>query len=193
MKSKTIIFLGPQGSGKGTQVEKLASHLDSRHEPVTVLQTGKPFRDLSARGGFAAELVRNRIEKGKLIPNAVTNALVISEMMHVTTPDTHLIFDGYPRDVAQAEVLDEALQFFERSELTIVHLDSPDSVVIKRMKSRGRSDDTDEGIAERLRLYHSVTKPVLAYYQARPQTVLHTIDGALTIEEVASRIRSILE
>lgn len=191
MKPQTIIFIGPQGSGKGTQVDLLESWLTKQlSDPVVVFQTGQPFRDLAAKGGYAAELVRNRIDKGYMIPNAVTNALVVNNMMSRIEATTNIILDGYPRDVLQAQNLDEALQFFERDVLTVVHLDTPDEVVKARMVSRGRNDDVESAITERLRLYHSVTKPLVDYYQARPGTKCIHVDGAASIEKVASLIQS---
>jgi adenylate kinase len=186
--AETIIFIGPQGSGKGTQVEALSAAFAASQLPVFVAQTGQPFRELAARGGYAAARVRDTIEAGHLVPHVIVNALVVKELVDNLSPDTNLIFDGYPRDVAQAETLEAALNFFERSALTVIHLDTPDEVVIARMKGRGRSDDTDAVIAERLRLYHSLTEPLVAYYQARPHTNFITVNGALPISEVTAII-----
>jgi adenylate kinase len=188
MSPKTIIFLGPQGSGKGTQVSAVYDYLQSQGGVVAKIETGKPFRELSARGGYAATRVRAYIDAGQLVPSVITNALVVRELLDTVTPDTHLVFDGYPRDIAQAHILEEALVFFERTALTVIHLDTPDDVVTARMRERGRSDDTEAVIAERLRLYHELTEPVVEYYQSRATTDFIAINGALSIEAVTADI-----
>jgi len=185
---KTIIFLGPQGSGKGTQVGAVCDYLTRLDLVVAKVETGKPFRELSARGGYAATRVRDYIEVGQLVPSVITNALVVRELLDTVALETHLVLDGYPRDLAQATILEEALQFFERTEVMVIHLDTPDDVVTARMLGRGRSDDTETAIAERLRLYHALTEPVVAYYRKRPATTFVTINGALPIAEVTEQI-----
>lgn len=192
MPAKTIIFIGPQGSGKGTQVEAVAAAFTARAEVVFVAQTGQPFRELAARGGYAAARVRDTIEAGHLVPHVIVSALVIKELIDNLSPETNLILDGYPRDVAQAETLEEALAFFERPQLTVIHLDTPDEVVIARMKGRGRNDDTDEAIAQRLQLYHTLTEPLVAHYVKRPDTNFVTIDGAQPIRVVTKEITAAL-
>lgn len=189
MQPHTILFIGPQGSGKGTQVAAVATYLREQGTvPVEQIETGTPFRELAQRGGFAATLVKDLIEHGRFVPPVITNALVMRELVDRLTPECHLLLDGYPRDIDQAHTLEEALQFFKRPHLTVFHLDTPDEVVIGRMRGRGRSDDTEEAIAERLRLYHSVTEPLVSYYQARPETTFIAIDGAESIAAVTRTI-----
>ncbi len=190
MSPRTIIFLGPQGTGKGTQVGAVCDHLGGLGQPVTKVETGKPFRELVTRGGYAAARVRAHIDAGELVPSVITNALVVRELLDTVSPETHVVLDGYPRDLAQAQILEEALCFFERPTLTVIHLDTPDDIVTARMRERGRSDDTAPVIRERLRLYHELTEPVVTYYKERPNTQFITINGALSIESVTREIIS---
>lgn len=186
--AETIIFLGPQGSGKGTQVSAICTHFHAAGRLVAKVETGKPFRVLSAEGGYAASRISAYTDNGQLVPSVITNALVVQELLASVTPETTIVLDGYPRDKAQAHVLEEALQFFERSRIIVVHLDTPDTVVTARMMERGRRDDTEAAIAERLRIYHTLTEPVVAYYKDRPETTFMTINGALPIDEVTAQI-----
>ncbi len=190
----TILFIGPQGSGKGTQVAAVANYLRA-HDSVSVeqIETGTPFRELAERGGFAAALVKELIEHGQFVPNVITNALVMQELVDRLTPECHVLLDGYPRDLDQAHTLEAALTFFKRPRLTVFHLDTPDEVVIARMKGRGRSDDTDVAIAERLRLYHTATEPLVAYYRSRPETTFVTVNGAESIESVTRQLVATLQ
>jgi len=188
MAGHTIIFLGPQGSGKGTQVERLLATLANVDNPVLHLQTGDAFRRLNQTDNFTARRVTETINAGNLVPDFLTNALVVREFVEQLTPETTIVLDGYPRNRRQAEVLEEALTFYERPMVSVIFLDTPDEVVKERMRERGRADDTQESIAERLRLYHEVTTPLLEYYRARANTHFLTIDGTQSIDAVTEAI-----
>lgn len=109
-------------------------------------------------------------------------------MLDQLDPKSHLLIDGFPRTVTQAHVLDDAFLFFERTNIHIVNLDTPEEVVRSRMQSRARADDTQASIEERLRWYREETLPVLEYYKVRPDTHVHDIDGTGTVEEVHEQI-----
>jgi len=181
--------MGPQGCGKGTQVELLQKKLEATDTaPVVDVQTGRLFRSLAAAGSYAGERVGALINTGKLVPDTFTNAMWIADMKDRLTADAHLLIDGFPRTLVQAGVVDEMMQFFARTDVSIINLDTPEAVVIKRMMSRGRADDTPEYIKERLAQYNADTVPVLEYYQAKTDTAVHTIDGAGTPEAVHTAI-----
>ncbi len=190
MQASTIIFIGPQGSGKGTQIDSLVEKLQEvdGERSITHVQTGKPFRELAAKGGFAADVVKKLITEGTLVPNVLTNALVVQDFITQHKEDAHVIFDGFPRDTEQAGVCDELFKLFSRDRLDIVYLDTAEEVVMERMLKRGRADDTEEAIAHRLRQYHESTEPLLDYYRSRENTTVHTVDGAGTEEEVRDAI-----
>lgn len=190
----TIIFIGPQGSGKGTQIdllcERLKSQVDAR--PITHIQTGVPFRELAASGGYTAAVVKELVETGKLVPNVLTNALVMQEFVRQHEASAHVIFDGYPRDIEQAKTCDDIFTLYNRTDVYVIYLDTPEDVVTARMLERGRADDTEAVIAERLRQYKAATEPLIAYYEARPNTTVHRINGALPVVDVQSAIAAAL-
>lgn len=190
MESKTIIFIGPQGSGKGTQIDSLIQKLKEvdSERLITHIQTGKPFRELAAKGGFAADVVKKLITTGALVPNVLTNALVVQDFVTQHVEDAHVIFDGFPRDIEQTKVCDDLFKLFLRDSLDIVYLDAAEDVVMERMLKRGRDDDTEEVIANRLQQYHKSTEPLLDYYRSRPNTTVHTVNGAGTEQEVRDEI-----
>ncbi len=194
MQPKTIIFIGPQGSGKGTQVkllkEKLAE-VDSKHF-ITHIQTGKPFREIASAGGYTSELVKKLINSGEMIPDVLTNAFVITEFVDEHVDNAHILLDGYPRNEAQAMACVELFTLYGRSNIDIIHLDTKEEVVMERMLERGREDDTEAAITERLRQYHAVTEPLLEFYTKQDNATVHVVDGGLAIEDVQTKLREIL-
>lgn len=191
MKAFTIIFVGPQGSGKGTQIEKLDTVIAER-DPVrriVDIQTGRRFRAMAARQEtFAEKKVLTTLDTGILQPDFLTYVLWGEAMLDQLDSKSHLLIDGFPRTVKQADVLDDALDFFERKELHVINLDTPEQIVRERMISRARADDTHESIEARLRWYREDTQPVLDYYRVRPDTHVHDLDGTDTIDGVHQQI-----
>ena len=187
MQPRTIIFIGPQGSGKGTQIEQLEAVFAERDPArrVVNIQTGRRFRALAARQEtFAERKVAQTLDTGKLQPDFLTHILWGQAMLDQLDPKSHLLVDGVPRTRVQAQVLDDALNFFERSQLDIINLATPEAVVRQRMEARARADDTPESIETRLRWYREDTLPVLDHYRARPNATVHDIDGTLDIDGV---------
>ena len=195
MQPLTVIFIGPQGSGKGTQIEKLRTIL-SENDPlrrVVDIQTGRRFRALAAKKEtFAERKVAETLDTGILQPDFLTHILWGEAMIDQLDPLSHLLIDGFPRTVVQAYVLDDALRFFEREEITVINLETPEDVVRIRMNERARADDTHESIENRLRWYREDTIPVLNFYHNRPKTLVHTIDGTAAVDVVHDEIRLVL-
>jgi adenylate kinase len=114
-------------------------------------------------------------------------------MLDQLDPKSHLLIDGFPRTAHQARVLDNAFSFFERDELIVINLETPEAVVRERMESRARGDDTPESIETRLRWYREDTLPVLDFYRDRSHTTVHDIDGTMDIDDVHNAILTKLE
>lgn len=191
MEPTTVIFIGPQGSGKGTQIERLYKVI-SEKDPlrrVVDIQTGRRFRALAAkRETYAERKIARSLDSGELQPDFITHLLWGQAMIDQLDPKSHLLIDGFPRTVQQAEVLENALEFFERDTVHVVNLDTPEDVVRQRMVERARDDDTTDSIETRLRWYREDTLPVLDYYRVRPDTTVHDIDGTQSIDEVHAAI-----
>ncbi len=195
MHPKTVIFIGPQGSGKGTQIERLKQVLelaDDRRRVVDI-QTGRRFRALAAKQEtFAEDKIATTLDSGVLQPDFLSSVLWGQAMVDQLDPKSHLLIDGFPRTVGQIPDLEDAFHFFERGLVEIVNLATPEEVVRARMHGRARADDTAESIEERLRWYREETMPVIAYYRNRTNTVVHDIDGTLSIDGVHDAIRAAL-
>ena len=185
--------MGPQGSGKGTQVELLQTKLTQAGGTVVDVQTGRLFRALAAGDSYAGAQVAALINAGQLVPDTFTNAMWINDLTDRLSKEAHLTFDGVPRTVGQAQVVDDMLQFFCRLDISVINLNVPEDVVVERMLERGRADDTSESIAQRLSLYTKDTLPVLDHYRAKAGVIVHDIDGAQTPAQVHAAICAALE
>ena len=190
MQPITVIFVGPQGSGKGTQIEKLYKIISEKGpRGIVDIQTGRRFRALAAKHEtFAERKVATTLDSGELQPDFLTHILWGQAMLDQLDEKSHLLIDGFPRTVTQAQVLEEAFDFFDRESIHVINLDTPEDVVRARMVERARDDDTTESIETRLRWYREDTLPVLDYYRVRPDTTVHDLDGTDTIEGVHQQI-----
>lgn len=184
MNQLTAIFLGPQGSGKGTQVTLLKEYLSKNdNRPLVYFTAGTGLRAFAAAEGYTHERVRPLIAGGKLMPTFITTSLFSSRLIGSMHGNEHLILDGFPRTTDQIPDLDTALHFYERQP-TVIYISLSDEVARQRLKMRGREDDTDEGIQERLRWSHDEAVAVNEWFKKNPYYNFVEIDGARSIEEI---------
>ncbi len=191
MQPKTVIFIGPQGSGKGTQIEKLDEVLKASDptRQVVDIQTGRRFRALAAQGeGYTEEHVAETLDSGVLQPLFLSVHLWGDAMRTHVDPNCHLLIDGFPRTVGEAKVLESALSFYCRETIEVINLDTPEAVVRERMVARGRADDTSGSIEARLKWYREEVLPVISYYRKREGAMVHDIDGTQSIDDVHESI-----
>ena len=191
----TIIFIGPQGSGKGTQIELLARVLKEKDPTnrVVDIQTGRRFRALAAKmEGYTERRVHETLDSGMLQP-LFLSAMLWGDAFHQhVDPECHVLIDGFPRTVHEAHVLESALSFYKRNHLIVLNLSADENVVRERMIKRARKDDTETSIEARLAWYREETVPVLAYFRNRAQTTVVDCDGTKSIGEVHSEVLSLL-
>ncbi len=183
-KDTRIVLLGPPGAGKGTQAQLLADRLG-----VPAISTGDMLRAAVAAGSELGRRVDSVMASGALVDDALM-AEVVRE--RVAQPDTGrgYLLDGYPRTLPQAEtlagILDDAGQGLD----AVLLVDVPGDELVRRALLRGRGDDKEEVIRERLRVYREKTEPLIGYYRERG--LLREIDGNLPVEEVTSRMYAAL-
>lgn len=172
-----IVLLGPPGAGKGTQAAKLADKLGVPH-----ISTGDLFRD-NIKGETELGLEAKRyLDAGDLVPSSLTNALV-EDRIDADDAKNGFILDGYPRSVEQAEALGDMLAARSLSLDAVIEFRVSEDELLSRLKGRGREDDTEEIILNRMRVYRDETTPLLDHYRDQ----LKTVDAVGSMDEVFAR------
>jgi len=206
-----VAFVGAPGSGKGTQAETVARKLGILH-----IATGDLFRQAAGRGDELGNKIRSYLEKGELVPNDITINLVKEQL--AASGSKGAVLDGFPRNIRQAEALDEALddQALDR----VVYIRVSEAELTRRLSRRRvcrecqatytagegetaarlcrrcggrlekRADDGPETVRKRYAVYMAETAPLVGYYAARGK--LAEVDGQGSIDEVNGRIMAAL-
>lgn len=189
---KRIVFLGPPGCGKGTQSKLLVDNNN-----FTQLSTGDLLRDETSKtDSKLGEKVRNLMESGELVPDEIVIDIIVKKVKEFKKKS--LIFDGFPRNLNQAVVLDESLKsvsieldnaiFFE------INFDILKERIEKRIKEsedeNQRKDDNLETLINRIEVYKSSTLPIVDYYDKKG--ILNKVSGIKKIEEVYEEILKII-
>lgn len=179
-----IILLGAPGSGKGTQGEKMAAHYG-----IPKLSTGDALRAAVKAGTELGIKAKATMDAGGLVANELVYGIV-EERLSQADAQKGFILDGFPRNIAQADVLEGMLGKAGTSITKALHLHVEDEEIITRLHSRalkeGRADDTEEVIRDRIKVYNAETRPLLDYYQKQGKLV--TLEGKGGLEEIFQRI-----
>lgn len=179
-----IVLLGPPNSGKGTQAERLAETLG-----IPSISTGEMLRAAVATGSELGKRAGEVMAKGELVDDELM-AEIVSDRLAEADAQQGFILDGYPRTAPQAETLAAILERLETRLDAVLLVDADEDVLIARALGRGRSDDSEDVMRERLRVYRAKTAPLIEHYDRLG--VLRSIDGNHSIEEVGRRIESAL-
>lgn len=178
-----VLLVGPPGSGKGTQAERITAKYE-----IPSFSTGALLRAEVKAGTPLGQRVSQIMAKGELVPDEAVNDIV-RRRIGEKDAEKGFILDGYPRTVSQAKFLDALLGGRFNVKPLVIHLDVPDDVVLERLTARGRADDKPEVIRDRLKVYHEETAPILEHYAKGDY---HRIDGTKSIDEVAAAIDEVL-
>jgi adenylate kinase len=182
-------LLGAPGSGKGTQAALLVEELGLPH-----ISTGALLRSAVRAGTELGVKAKAVLDRGELVSDDIMLGL-LEERLSQANAEDGFILDGYPRNLAQARALDELLSRIDQPVDEALQIDVDVEMVIARIARRaaeeGRSDDTEEVVRNRMKVYSDHTAPVVDYYAN--QGLLSRILGEGTIEEVFQRIKGVLQ
>ncbi|KZB82062.1 adenylate kinase [Amycolatopsis regifaucium] len=173
-----LVLVGPPGAGKGTQAVALSEKLRIPH-----ISTGDLFRAHVGEQTPLGQEAKRYLDSGELVPDSVTNEMVRERLAE---PDAKagFLLDGFPRNTKQADVLGEILGEADTELNAVIQLQVSEDVVVERLLSRGRSDDTEDVIRRRQQIYVSETAPLLEYYA----DILVTVDGVGSVDEISARV-----
>jgi adenylate kinase len=177
-----IVLLGPPGSGKGTQAQRLSPYLGIPH-----VSTGELFRHNITAGTALGLRAQAYVDAGDLVPASLTNALINDRL---ADPDAAqgFILDGYPRSVDQAKALRGMLAERNVGIDAVLEFQVSEAEVVQRLSGRGRADDTGLVIQNRLAVYHDETAPLRGYYQDR----LAVVEATGTVDEIFAQALQVL-
>ncbi|MGF1578948.1 MAG: adenylate kinase [Gemmataceae bacterium] len=187
-----LLLVGPPGSGKGTQARLLHERLNFQH-----IGTGDLLREAIKRNTPAGQHAKPFVDQGSLVPDTIVNEMVEELMSGKEHPD-HFVLDGYPRTLTQATFLDGLLQRVHLELDAVVHLDVADEIIIERLageqgppSDRGeRSDDNEETIRRRLKIYHDNHDKILDHYEN--QGLVRKVPATESIETVYKKIVEVI-
>jgi adenylate kinase len=188
MMSMYLVMMGAPGAGKGTQAKKLGIELSLPH-----VSTGELFRKNLKNETKLGKLAQTYIDKGKLVPDDVTIAMVQDKLAQNECANG-AILDGFPRNLAQAYALEDILAKLngKLSLVPYIHVDENELVrrLLKRSEIEGRADDNEETIRARMMVFKEQTQPLLDYYKEKD--LLVTINGSQSIDAVFQELLEVV-
>ncbi|WP_426999058.1 adenylate kinase [Pseudarthrobacter sp. N5] len=184
-----MLIIGPPGSGKGTQAERISGCLG-----VVAISTGDIFRDNVRRRTPLGVEAGKYMDNGDFVPDSVTNSMVRDRLQQQDAREGFLL-DGYPRTAGQVDELDGILAGEGQELALVLQLTADDEELVRRLLGRAkdsdRSDDNEKVIQHRLDLYHGQTEAIVARYAERG--ILAKVDGTGDIDEVTDRVMGAIE
>ncbi len=179
-RGSRIVFLGPPNSGKGTQAVTLAEALG-----IPAISTGDMLRAAVADGSDLGKRVEGVMAAGELVSDELM-AEVVKDRLAKDDAKEGFLLDGYPRTLPQADTLQSILDGQAVSLDVAVLIDAPEDVLVERALGRGRVDDQEDVVRERLRVYREKTAPLIGWFEERG--LLRRVDGNQEIERVGKDV-----
>lgn len=187
---KNIVIFGAPGSGKGTQSDLLIKKYGFGH-----ISTGDVLRNEIKNGTELGKTAKGYIDKGQLIPDELMVSILASVYDGFGADHAGVIFDGFPRTIAQAEALKAMLAERGHAVAAMIELDVPEAELMKRLIKRGqesgRSDDNEETIKKRLDVYHNQTSPLIDWYEK--EGIHNHIDGLGELDRIFKDICEVVD
>ncbi|MCX6717868.1 MAG: nucleoside monophosphate kinase [Candidatus Taylorbacteria bacterium] len=185
-----FIFIGRSGCGKGTQVELFKKVIENKFgSNILHIETGSFFREfLKNNNSYTRDLSKQIIETGGLMPSAMPVVFWVDYLIKNFAGKENLIFDGCPRKVAEAEMLDGMLKFYNIPNYKVIYINTSKKWCVDRLTARGRKDDTVEGIEKRMTWFEKDVMPCIDFFSKDNNCQIININGEQTIEEVHKEV-----
>ncbi|MCK7501238.1 MAG: adenylate kinase [Comamonadaceae bacterium] len=182
-----IVLLGAPAQGKGTQTDSIIERYG-----ISTVATGDLLRAEVAAGTELGRRAKPYMDAGELVPFDIVLGMIENGLRTLAkTNPKGFMMDGFPRDLAQAEALDKLLAKINQPLDLVLFFEVDYEEIVKRLLGRGRADDNEDTIRNRLRVYEEKTAPLIDYYTKKG--LLRTVKGTGTIEDIGQRIRAVLD
>jgi adenylate kinase len=182
------IFIGRSGCGKGTQVNLFKAELEKKGPKILHIETGSFFREFIKGDLYSQKMSREIIDTGGLMPEAIVVGLWTDYLINNYTGAENLIFDGAPRKINEALMLDGMLDFLRIKNYKVVHINTSSKWCTERLLARGRKDDTKEGIAKRMEWYDKEVMQSVNFFKKNKNCEFIDVNGEQTIEQVHAEL-----
>ncbi|MEL6488862.1 MAG: adenylate kinase [Cyanobacteria bacterium J06621_3] len=180
-----VIFLGPPGAGKGTQAQLLCESVKVPH-----ISTGDILRAAVKAKTELGQKAEGFMSAGELVPDDLILGLIRERLGQEDTANGWLL-DGFPRNVEQAEFLNKLLEEIDQTCDVVINLEVPDDELVTRLLARGRNDDREDVIRNRLEVYREQTEPLIALYTKSGQLV--SVNGNQEMAKVSEELTAIVK
>lgn len=185
-----FILIGRAGCGKGTQADLLLKYLEiNGHDRTAYVYVGDTLRSfIKANNSLTSNLANRLMHDGEMEPSFLAVWALADNLIEKMKADTTLISDGFPRNLTEAEIIDEAIAFYGLKNIYPIFIETSREKSTKRLLERSRSDDTEAAIKKRLDYFDKCVQPVIRYYENRSKHELIKVNGERSAQDVHKEI-----
>jgi len=185
-----FLLVGRSGCGKGTQAKLLIKHLrDNNLGETLYVYTGEKLRNFAEKEeNLAARLAKSKMKDGNLLPSFLAVWLWSGALIEGVKENNNVIMDGSPRTLLEVLMMDDAMEFYGRSDVVPIFLETSEEWSTQRMLGRGRSDDNLKSIKKRMAYFEKDVAPVIDYYEKESKHKLIKVNGEQSVEDVHREI-----
>jgi len=190
---KVFIFLGRSGCGKGTQADLMMSRLSAESDKLNKtlhVESGVLLREFGKGDSYTNQRIKETIEAGGLSPEAIIVALWTNYLINNFTGQENIVFDGCPRKLHEAQLLESVLRFYDFDKPSVIFLDVSREWSEKRLVGRARKDDSPDAISKRLAWFDTEVMPTIKFFENNPYFNFVKINGEQPIDQVRNEIIS---
>jgi adenylate kinase len=190
MRLQTFIFIGRSGCGKGTQVALLQEYIkkEDNKQYIFYIETGERFRQFIKEHSLSSRLSAEIYKTGSRQPDFIAVWMWAHLLVERMTGEEHIIFDGTPRSLQEAQIIDTAITFYNRQRPHVIYLNISRETSKARMIARHRMDDIEEEIERRLNWFETDVLPAVEYFRKYPKYNFIELDGNRPVEVVQQEL-----